>query len=120
MNINYNPIFIFPEFNLTKNVSVFFKILIGVQIAMIIIIILIFYPMEIIFLFNRLFGIYSLSQTEKNAVEEFKNLINNISNATLSCDGNNNLIINNSILALDINKNNIVCTAQIRTLYEIE
>jgi hypothetical protein len=119
MNVNYNPIFILPEFNLTKKISGFFKLLIIFQIASIIIIIIIFYPMEVIFLFNLLFNNYSLSNREKIAIDEFKQSIDNISNATLSCNNQNKLIINNNILAKDINNLDIICTSQIKNLYSI-
>jgi hypothetical protein len=119
MNVNYNPIFIFPEFNLTKKASYFFKLLITFQIASIIIIAIFFYPMELMFLYNLLMKNYQLSTADINATNQFKQLIANINSATLSCDSNNNLIINGNINALDIDNNNISCSTQIKVLYGI-
>lgn len=120
MNVNYNPIFIFPEFDLTKNISSFFKLLIAFQIVSIIVVIIIFYPMEVIFLYNLIIGNYSISEVEQTAIDTFKQTIDNITSATLSCDTNNNLIINNTVNALDINKNIIICSSQIKTLYGLD
>lgn len=119
MNINYNPIFIFPEFNLIKNNSIFFKFLILFQIAAIIVVIVIFYPMEVIFLYNLIMGNYEISNLEKENMNKFKLSVDNLSSAILSCDSLNNLVINGTIKALDINKNFITCTTQIKELYGI-
>jgi hypothetical protein len=119
MNINYNPTFIFPEIDLTKKISIFFKVLVVFQIICIIIVLIIFYPMEIIFLYNWIFGNYSISKTEQDSIDQFKLLIDNLTNSTLSCDNNNNLIINNNILASDISNNPIVCNASIKSLFNL-
>ena len=119
MNINYNPVFIFPEIDVSKPASTFFKLLISFQIVSILVIIIIFYPMELIFLYNYLLGRYSLSTADQNSITAFKEKIDNLSLATISCDTNNFLKINNITNALDINKNTIVCTQQIRELYNL-